>query len=116
MNTSTKPDDRPLRPYNADPISPRLVATKWHRTRLNSGAEISVGKQHGHPHGGGDAFVCDLRHTQPSGERTRLVFCITPEGAGALIALFRSHGIRLEASPSSPPIGPRPERSEGSTP
>ena len=83
----------PLVEYDPTPLPDKPGKTAWLGVELESGAEVRVGLQTDHPHGG-IGLVHDMRNTQPdTGERTRLVFCLTPEAAGALVALYVAHGI-----------------------
>jgi len=86
-------DSVPLIKYEPIPLPVKAI-TRWIGLTLESGAEVRVGLQTGHPHGG-IGLVHDMRNTQPdTGGRTRLVFCITPEAAAALVALYVAHGIQ----------------------
>jgi hypothetical protein len=83
----------PLVKYDPTPLPNKPGKTVWLGIELKSGAEVRVGLQTDHPHGG-IGLVHDMRNTQPhTGERTRLVFCLTPEAAGALFVLYIAHGI-----------------------
>lgn len=88
--------DAALRPYNPDGISDRMVETEWMKVRLDSGAEVWVGKQHDHPHGGGISLKHEFRNTQPEGYRSQLTFSLSREAASALVALYAAHGIVLD--------------------
>ena len=74
-----------------------LVLTRCKRLTLSTGAEIMVGRQDDHPEG-----VIMLHHVtsgvQADGQRTKLVFALTPEACRALVTLYAAHGIsKLDA-------------------
>ena len=101
----------PLVKYDPTPLPDKPCKTAWLGVELESGAEVRVGLQTG-----GIGLVHDMRTTQPdTGERTRLVFCLTPEAAGALVALYVAHGIidAPNASADLPAIASKVRRDVG---
>ena len=88
-------ESKPLVKYEATPLPGKKVTTRWLRVKLESGADVSVGLQAGHPHGGGMALAHEFCNTQPdTGERTLLRFSLSEEAASVLIALYTAHGIQ----------------------
>ena len=96
-------ESKPLVKYEATPLPGKKVTTRWLRVKLESGANVCVGLQAGHPHGGGMALAHEFCNTQPdTGERTRLCFSLSEEAASVLIALYTAHGIQPVLTPSRP--------------
>ena len=88
--------------YEPTPLPDGPTETYWLRITLESGAEVSVGKQPNHPHGG-IGLMHEMRNTQPdTGQRTRLRFSLTPEAALALVALYAAHGLISEPHAPAP--------------
>lgn len=84
--------EQPTVDYRPDPLPGGKVPTKWLSVTLVSGAEVRVGVQADHPHGG-IGIVHEIQCTQPDGRRTRLRFSLTPEAAVALVLMYATHGI-----------------------
>jgi hypothetical protein len=79
--------------YEPTPLPGGPCKTVWGKVVLPSGAEVRVGLQSSHPHGG-YCLVHDLRNTQPdTGKRTQLRFGLSIEAAAALVALYAAHGV-----------------------